>query len=139
MSHDWFPVDRNTAIDRNTGRQARGQRAHRPTTAQVSFPQLSFQFSFSNFKFQMVPANGSPGPTPPTNTLPPLDRSPQLHRPSPCLVANFQIPIFFPASAWRLKSRRNKKYIVTAVCKWRDESNEPNIRFTTHLCKKFCK
>ena len=28
--------------------------------------------------------------------------------------------------AWRLKSRRNKKRIATAVCKWRDESNEPN-------------
>ena len=26
----------------------------------------------------------------------------------------------------RLKSRRNKKRIATAVCKWRDESNEPN-------------
>jgi len=34
--------------------------------------------------------------------------------------------IFFPASAWRLKSRRNKKRIATAVCKWWDESNEPN-------------
>ena len=34
--------------------------------------------------------------------------------------------IFFPALAWRLKSRRNKKRIATAVCKWRDESNEPN-------------
>ena len=34
----------------------------------------------------------------------------------------------FPAPAWRLKSRRNKKRkrIMTAVCKWRDESNEPN-------------
>ena len=32
----------------------------------------------------------------------------------------------FPAPAWRLKSRRNKKRIATAVCKWRDESNEPN-------------
>ena len=31
-----------------------------------------------------------------------------------------------PASAWRLKSRRNKKRIATAVCKWRGESNEPN-------------
>ena len=31
-----------------------------------------------------------------------------------------------PAPAWRLKSRRNKKRIATAVCKWRDESNEPN-------------
>ena len=33
---------------------------------------------------------------------------------------------FFPALAWRFKSRRNKKRIATAVCKWRDESNEPN-------------
>ena len=32
----------------------------------------------------------------------------------------------FPASAWRLKSRRNKKRIATAACKSRDESNEPN-------------
>ena len=30
------------------------------------------------------------------------------------------------ALAWRLKSRRNKKRIATAVCKWRDESNEPS-------------
>ena len=27
----------------------------------------------------------------------------------PCLVTKFQIPNFFPAPAWRLKSRRNKK------------------------------
>ena len=32
----------------------------------------------------------------------------------------------FPALAWRLKSRRNKKRIATAACKWRDKSNEPN-------------
>ena len=41
----------------------------------------------------------------------------------------FQKPKFqkkFPAPAWRLKSRRKKKRIATAVCKWRDESNEPN-------------
>ena len=44
----------------------------------------------------------------------------------PCLVTKFKIQIFFPAPAWRLKSRRNKKRIATAVCKWRDESNEPN-------------
>ena len=31
-----------------------------------------------------------------------------------------------PAPAWRLKFRGNKKRIATAVCKWRDESNEPN-------------
>ena len=30
------------------------------------------------------------------------------------------------APAWRLKSRRNKKRIATVICKWRDESNEPN-------------
>ena len=30
---------------------------------------------------------------------------------------------FFLAPAWRLKSRRNKKRIATAVYKWRDESN----------------
>ena len=29
----------------------------------------------------------------------------------------------FPAPAWRLKSRRNKKHTATAVRKWRDESN----------------
>ena len=34
--------------------------------------------------------------------------------------------IFFPSLAWRLKSRLNKKRIATVVCKWRDESNEPN-------------
>ena len=34
--------------------------------------------------------------------------------------------IFFPAPAWRLKARQNKKCIATAICKWRDESNEPN-------------
>ena len=32
----------------------------------------------------------------------------------------------FPAPAWRLKSKQNKKRIATAICKWRDESNEPN-------------
>ena len=31
-----------------------------------------------------------------------------------------------PAPVWRLKSRQNKKRIATAICKWRDESNEPN-------------
>ena len=30
------------------------------------------------------------------------------------------------ASVWRLKSKRNKKCIATAVCKWRDKSNELN-------------
>jgi len=45
---------------------------------------------------------------------------------SPCLVAKYQIPNFFPAPAWKLKFRRNKKRIATAICKWRDESNEPN-------------
>ena len=45
---------------------------------------------------------------------------------SPCLVTKFKIPKKIPAPAWRLKSRRNKKRIATAVCKWRDESNEPN-------------
>ena len=44
----------------------------------------------------------------------------------PCLVPKIKIPIFFPTPAWRLKSRRNKKRIATIVCKWRDESNEPN-------------
>ena len=44
----------------------------------------------------------------------------------PCLVAKTKIPKKNPAPAWRLKSRRNKKRIATAVCKWRDESNEPN-------------
>ena len=39
-------------------------------------------------------------------------------------TSKFQI--FFPAPALRLKSRRNKKRIATAVYKWRDESNEPN-------------
>ena len=29
-------------------------------------------------------------------------------------------------SAWRLKSKQNKKRIATAVCKWRDKSNEPS-------------
>ena len=42
------------------------------------------------------------------------------------LDAKIKISIFFPAPAWRLKSRRNEKRIATAVCKWRDESNEPN-------------
>ena len=83
-------------VDRNAGRQARGQRAHRPTTAHVSFPQLSFQFSFSNFKFQMVPANGSPGPTPPTNTLPSLDRSP---RPNSARSTTPQAPTSTSATA----------------------------------------
>ena len=41
-------------------------------------------------------------------------------------LQNTKFQIFFPAPAWRLKSRRNKKHIATAVCKWRDESNEPN-------------
>ena len=41
-------------------------------------------------------------------------------------LQNSKFQIFFPASAWRLKSRRNKKHIATVVCKWRDESNEPN-------------
>jgi hypothetical protein len=31
-----------------------------------------------------------------------------------------------PAPAWRLKSRRNKKYIATAARKSREESNEHN-------------
>ena len=44
----------------------------------------------------------------------------------PCLVPKIKIPNFFPTSTWRLKSRQNKKRIATAVCKWRDESNEPN-------------
>ena len=41
-------------------------------------------------------------------------------------LQNSKFQNFFPAPAWRLKSRRNKKRIATAVCKWRDESNEPN-------------
>ena len=45
----------------------------------------------------------------------------------PCLVTKIKIPKKkIPAPAWRLKSRRNKKRIATAVCKRRDESNEPN-------------
>ena len=44
----------------------------------------------------------------------------------PCLDAKTKISKKIPAPAWRLKSRRNKKRIATAVCKWRDESNEPN-------------
>jgi len=31
-----------------------------------------------------------------------------------------------PASAWRIKSRRNKKRIAQFACKSRDESNKPN-------------
>ena len=45
---------------------------------------------------------------------------------SPCSVPKFKIPKKNSAPAWILKFRRNKKRIVTAVCKWRDESNEPN-------------
>ena len=46
--------------------------------------------------------------------------------PGPCLVTKFKIPKKILTPAWRFKSRRNKKYIATAVCKWRDKSNEPN-------------
>ena len=52
--------------------------------------------------------------------------SPPAPRLAPCLVAKTKIPIFFSAPAWRFKSKRNKKRIATAVCKWRDESNKPN-------------
>ena len=38
-------------------------------------------------------------------------------------IQNFN---FFSGTCMRLKSRRNKKRIATAVCKWRDESNESN-------------
>ena len=41
-------------------------------------------------------------------------------------MQNSKFQIFFPPPAWRLKSRRNKKRIATAVCKWQDESNKPN-------------
>ena len=41
-------------------------------------------------------------------------------------LQNFKFQFFFPALVWRFKSRRNKKRIATVVCKWRDESNEPN-------------
>ena len=53
-------------------------------------------------------------------------REPPAVLKKPKAVFGFQIPNFFPALVWRLKSRRNKKRIATAVCKWRDESNEPN-------------
>ena len=41
-----------------------------------------------------------------------------------CKIPNFYF--FRHLHAWRFKSRRNKKRIVTATCKSRDESNEPN-------------
>ena len=41
-------------------------------------------------------------------------------------VFSFKFQKNFPALAWRFKSRQNKKRIATAICKWRDESNEPN-------------
>ena len=50
----------------------------------------------------------------------------QLPRLSPCLDEKPKFQKKIPAPAWRLKFRRNKKHISTAVCKWRDESNEPN-------------
>ena len=43
----------------------------------------------------------------------------------PCSVPKTKIPKKNSAPTWRFKSRRNKKGIATAVCKWRDESNEP--------------
>ena len=52
-----------------------------------------------------------------------------LHLHLDCSRVWLQKPKFqkkIPTPAWRLKSRRNKKRIATAVCKWRDESNEPN-------------
>ena len=55
-----------------------------------------------------------------------------IHHPPVCYYLArvwLQKPKFqkkIPAPAWRLKSRRNKNRIATTVCKWRDESNEPN-------------
>ena len=51
-----------------------------------------------------------------------LPKPPRLPRwQAPCLVTEFKILIFFPAS--RIKSRRNKKCIAQFACKSRDESN----------------
>jgi len=49
-----------------------------------------------------------------------------LRETGPCLDEKSKFQKKIPAPAWRLKSRRNKKHIATVVCKWRDESNEPN-------------
>ena len=43
----------------------------------------------------------------------------------PVFSSKIQNSNFFSASTWRFKSRRNKKHIATAVCKWQDESNKP--------------
>jgi len=42
------------------------------------------------------------------------------------VFAKFKISKIFSASAWRLKSRQNKKRIAQFACKSQDESNELN-------------